>query len=77
MSSDASNKTEEVIDRANEYGERMVNRGRDTFRQYANGLDYAEVTDAVSEFVRRSPWLAASAAFALGYVTAHLLRRTA
>ena len=79
MSSDAANKTEETIDRAKEYGERMVNQGRDTFRQYTNGgLDYAnEVTNVVSDLVKRSPLLVAGAAFAMGYLAAHLLRRTA
>ncbi|MGH7917061.1 MAG: hypothetical protein ACREQE_06300 [Candidatus Binataceae bacterium] len=48
-----------------------------TARDYANaGLEMASgMSDNLTDFVRREPWIALAAAFAVGYVIARALRR--
>ncbi|MGH7932630.1 MAG: hypothetical protein ACREQN_05615 [Candidatus Binataceae bacterium] len=62
----ASEKVEKV---ARDYGARA--------RDYANsGLELAtNVSTNLSDFVRREPWIAMVAAFAVGYVLARALKR--
>jgi ElaB/YqjD/DUF883 family membrane-anchored ribosome-binding protein len=54
-----------------------ANKGYDAARDYANtGIEVAgRVGDNVSEFVRKEPWIAIAAAFAVGYVAARIMRR--
>ncbi|MBV8358576.1 MAG: hypothetical protein JO189_11655 [Deltaproteobacteria bacterium] len=54
-----------------------ANKGYDAARDYANtGMDVAaRMSDNLTEFVRNEPWVAVTAAFAIGYVAARLLRR--
>jgi ElaB/YqjD/DUF883 family membrane-anchored ribosome-binding protein len=54
-----------------------ASKGYDSAREYANvGVDAAvRMGDNVSEFVRREPWIAVAAAFAIGYVAARIMRR--
>jgi len=51
---------------------RTVKDGYDAAQQYArdNGIDLD-----LREFVRREPWFAIAAAFAVGYVVAQIVRR--
>jgi hypothetical protein len=58
-------------------GSDALEEGYDAAREYADkGLDYVgDLTDQVSDFVRRDPWFAVIGAFAIGYVAAHLFRR--
>jgi ElaB/YqjD/DUF883 family membrane-anchored ribosome-binding protein len=46
-------------------------------RDYANaGMEMAaSMSDNLTDFVRREPWIAMAAAFAVGYVIARALRR--
>jgi ElaB/YqjD/DUF883 family membrane-anchored ribosome-binding protein len=54
-----------------------ANKGYDAAREYANvGVDAAaRMSENLSEFVRREPWVAIAAAFAVGYVAARIMRR--
>ncbi len=54
-----------------------ANKGYDAAREYANaGVNVAaRVGDNLSEFVRKEPWIAIAAAFAVGYVAARIMRR--
>jgi len=49
-----------------------VKDGYEAVQQYAE--DKGLSLD-VGDFVRREPWLAITAAFAIGYVAAHIIRR--
>lgn len=71
----ASDYAETGADAAREYTE----RGYDSAREYAErGLaGAAALSENVREFVRREPWLAMAAAFAVGYTLARLMRRLA
>jgi ElaB/YqjD/DUF883 family membrane-anchored ribosome-binding protein len=79
MSADGAVKIEESLGRAKEYGQRVVEEGSEAVRHYADeGIDYvSEMSDTVSSFVRREPWIAVAGAFVIGYAIAHILRRTA
>ncbi|MBF6570720.1 MAG: hypothetical protein IVW54_17785 [Candidatus Binataceae bacterium] len=82
----ASKAAEEGFQTANDYAEagadaarEYAGRGYDSAREYADrGLDVAAaVSENMREFVRREPWLAVAAAFAVGYTLARLMRRMA
>jgi hypothetical protein len=66
----------ETIEKVKELGRDAIDNGYESARDYATkGLDYAnEVSDELTEFARRQPWLALAGAFALGYVAAKALR---
>jgi ElaB/YqjD/DUF883 family membrane-anchored ribosome-binding protein len=51
-----------------------VKDGYEAAQQYAHekGLDFD-----LRDFVRREPWIAVAAAFAIGYVAAQIIRRVA
>jgi|SRR6266436_4047726 len=55
----------------------MAGKSYDAAREYTNaGIDAAaRVSDDLREFVRREPWVAVAAAFAVGYVVARVMRR--
>ena len=54
-----------------------ANKGYDAARDYANaGLDAAaRAGENLTEFVRKEPWIAVVAAFAVGYLAARVVRR--
>ena len=66
----------ETIEKVKDLGSEALDNGYENARDYvAKGLDYAnEVSDELTEFARRQPWLALAGAFALGYVAAKALR---
>jgi ElaB/YqjD/DUF883 family membrane-anchored ribosome-binding protein len=55
----------------------LAGKGYDAAREYSSaGIDVAaRVTDDLREFVRKEPWVAVAAAFAVGYVVARVMRR--
>jgi hypothetical protein len=67
----------ETIEKARDMGREAIDKGYEGAREYASaGLDYAgEISDALSEFAKRQPWIALAGAFALGYVAAQALRK--
>jgi hypothetical protein len=58
--------------RAAETSSQAVREGYDAAQQYLQekGLDFD-----LRDFVRREPWIAIAAAFAIGYVAAKIVRR--
>jgi hypothetical protein len=66
----------ETIEKVKDLGHQAIDNSYENARDYAaKGLDYAsEVSDELTEFARRQPWLALAGAFALGYVAAKALR---
>ena len=74
---DASDKASDAINKAADLGASVLEDGYESARVYADkGLDYVgDLTERVSGFVQRDPWIAVAGAFAIGYVAAHLLRR--
>ena len=65
---DAMDQGRQAADKASQ----AVKDGYDAAQQYArdNGIDLD-----LREFVRREPWFAIAAAFAVGYVVAQIVRR--
>jgi len=61
------------MDAARDY----ANKGYDAAREYANaGVDVAaRISDNLTEFVRKEPWIAIAGAFAVGYLAARIMRR--
>jgi ElaB/YqjD/DUF883 family membrane-anchored ribosome-binding protein len=51
---------------------KSLKSGYDAAQKYAQNSDLGS---QLSDFVVREPWIAIAAAFAIGYVTAHLLKR--
>jgi ElaB/YqjD/DUF883 family membrane-anchored ribosome-binding protein len=51
---------------------KSLRSGYDAAQKYAQDSDLGA---QVSDFVVREPWIAIAAAFAIGYVAAHLLKR--
>jgi ElaB/YqjD/DUF883 family membrane-anchored ribosome-binding protein len=74
----ASDKASDAVDKAAEIGESAMEKGFESAREFADtGLDYmGDLTERVSGFVKREPWIAVAGAFVIGYVAAHLFRRT-
>jgi hypothetical protein len=66
----------DTIEEARKIGRDAIEKGYDNTREYVSkGMDYAsEVSDGLSEFVQRQPWIALAGAFVIGYVTAKVLR---
>jgi ElaB/YqjD/DUF883 family membrane-anchored ribosome-binding protein len=52
-------------------------KGYDAAREYTSaGIDAAtRISDNMRDFVRKEPWIAVAAAFAVGYVVARVMRR--
>jgi ElaB/YqjD/DUF883 family membrane-anchored ribosome-binding protein len=79
-----SNTVNETLDTARDMGRDAMDKGReaidkgyDSARDYVSkGADYAgEVSDSLTDFVQRQPWLALAGAFIVGYVVAKALRQ--
>jgi hypothetical protein len=72
----AASAAAETIEKVKDFGRDAIESGYENARDYASkGLDYAnEVSDELTEFAKRQPWLAVAGAFALGYVAAKTLR---
>jgi ElaB/YqjD/DUF883 family membrane-anchored ribosome-binding protein len=73
----ASDKASDVFNKAADLGASALEDGYESAREYADkGLDYVgDLTERVSGFVQRDPWIAVASAFVVGYVAAHLIRR--
>jgi ElaB/YqjD/DUF883 family membrane-anchored ribosome-binding protein len=75
---DVANSTvRSAVDQGRQAAETASNAAKDSYQaaqQYAQkkGLDID-----LSDFVRREPWIAIAAAFAIGYVVAQIVRRVA
>jgi ElaB/YqjD/DUF883 family membrane-anchored ribosome-binding protein len=73
----ASNNASDIVNKATEIGQSAMEKGYESARELADtGLDYVgDLTERVSGFVKRDPWIAVAGAFVIGYVAAHLFRR--
>jgi ElaB/YqjD/DUF883 family membrane-anchored ribosome-binding protein len=73
----ASDNASDAINKAAEIGESVLEKGYENARELADtGLDcVGDLTERVSGFVKRDPWIAVAGAFVIGYVAAHLRRR--
>ncbi len=58
-------------------GREAAEQGYEAIKNYAGkGADVlGDVSANLDEFVRREPWLGLIAAFAVGYLAAHIVRR--
>jgi hypothetical protein len=67
----------DTIGKAKDIGRDAIDRGVEGARDYASkGLDYAdEVSESLTEFAQRQPWIALAGAFVIGYFAAHALRK--
>jgi hypothetical protein len=67
----------DTIDKAKDIGRDAIDRGVEGARDYASkGMDYAdEVSESLTEFPQRRPWIALAGAFVIGYFAAHALRK--
>ena len=68
-----------TVQHAMDHGRNMAEKVGQTVKDgYKAAQQYAEdkgLTFDVGDFVRREPWLAITAAFAIGYVAARMIRR--
>jgi hypothetical protein len=66
-----------TIEKAKDIGRDAIDKGYEGARDYASkGLDYAgEVSDSLTDFAQRQPWVALAGAFVIGYVAAQALRK--
>lgn len=67
----------DTMEDAKNAGREAIEKGYDTTREYVSkGVDYAgELSDGLSEFVQRQPWVALAGAFVIGYVAAKAFRQ--
>jgi len=72
----AASTASDTIEQARKVGHDAIEKGYDSTREYVSkGMDYAgEVSDGLSDFVQRQPWVALAGAFVIGYVAAKALR---
>jgi ElaB/YqjD/DUF883 family membrane-anchored ribosome-binding protein len=57
-------------------GRNIADKASETVKEgYKAAQQYAQEVD-VADFVRREPWMAITAAFAIGYIAAQMIRRT-
>ena len=71
----------ETMDRASDATEQATEAARNAYataQDYtARGVDVAQsLANDLRDFVRREPWIAVAAAFAIGYTMARAMRRT-
>jgi hypothetical protein len=78
---DAANRAAAVasdtIDKAKDIGRDAIDRGYEGARDFTSkGMKYAEeVSETLTDFAKREPWIALAGAFLIGYVTARALRQ--
>jgi len=74
---DMASVASDTIEKAKDAGRDALDKGYEGAREFASkGMDYADgVSDNLSEFAQRQPWVALAGAFVIGYVAAHALRR--
>jgi len=67
----------EAIQQVTDATRQAIEDGYETAREYGEkSLDYAtELTQGLTDFVRRQPLVAVGAAFLVGYLAARVLRR--
>ena len=68
-----------TIQQAMDQGRNVANKASETVREgYKAAQQFAQdnLSVDVADFVRREPWMAMTAAFAVGYVAAQMIRRT-
>jgi hypothetical protein len=72
-----TNAANDTIETAKDFGREAIDKGYERARDYASkGIDYAgEVSDGLTDFVQRQPWIALAGAFVVGYVAAKVLRQ--
>lgn len=66
-----------AMDHGRETGDKAAQAAKGAYnaaRQYAEG-ERLNLNLDLGDFVRREPWLAVAAAFAIGYVAAQIVRR--
>jgi hypothetical protein len=65
------------VSAASAIGRQAAEQGYDMAKEYAGkGIDAAgDLSADLKEFVRREPWIALVAAFAVGYMAAQFVRR--
>ncbi|MGH6878261.1 MAG: hypothetical protein ACREHV_12940 [Rhizomicrobium sp.] len=73
----AATAANDTIEGARNIGRAAIEKGYDDTREYiSKGMDYAgEVSDGLTEFVQRQPWVALAGAFVIGFVAAKALRQ--
>jgi ElaB/YqjD/DUF883 family membrane-anchored ribosome-binding protein len=75
-SEDSVNST---VQQAVDQGRNIADKASETVKEgYKAAQQYAQdnLSVDVADFVRREPWMAITAAFAIGYVAAQMIRRT-
>lgn len=74
---DAASSAREAAGQGYDAAREYAGKGYDSAREYANtGMDMAaRVAEDLRDFVRREPWIAIAAAFAVGYLAARILRK--
>jgi ElaB/YqjD/DUF883 family membrane-anchored ribosome-binding protein len=65
---DTMDRTQEALSSAG----KSLKNGYDAAQKYAENSEFGS---QLSDFVLREPWMAVAAAFAIGYVAAHLMKR--
>ena len=72
-----TNAANDTIETAKDMGREAMDKGYERAPEYVSkGADYAgEVSDSLTDFVQRQPWLALAGAFVIGYVAAKALRQ--
>jgi len=67
----------DTFEKAKGIGRDAIDKGYEGARDYASkGMEYAdEVSESVTEFAQRQPWVALAGAFVVGYVAAKALRK--
>lgn len=71
----AESKVREAIDQGRQTAERAGRAVRDSYDAAQGYVKDRGFNLDLGEFVRREPWLALAAAFAIGYVAARIMRR--
>jgi ElaB/YqjD/DUF883 family membrane-anchored ribosome-binding protein len=71
----AESKVRETIDQGRQTAEKAARAVKDTYDAAQGYVRDKGFSLDLGEFVRREPWLALAAAFAIGYVAAQIIRR--
>jgi hypothetical protein len=68
-----------TVQQAMDQGRNIADKASETVKEgYKSARQYAQdnLSVDVADFVQREPWMALTAAFAIGYVAAQMIRRT-